>query len=169
MKRILAPLVILTITFVFSSCTTTEGSKSAAAPSATASIDVSANAEKEVEAVRQEYDKAYVSQDVAVFDRLASDDYTLTQPDGKVSTKAEVIAWSKAGDVKVEKGQSDKVKIRLYGNTALVTGQWTEKSTTKGKPFAGTVQYTTVYIKKNGKWQIVSDHGTLIASQNQKQ
>lgn len=108
MKRILAPLVILTITFVFSSCTTTEGSKSAAAPSATASIDVSANAEKEVEAVRQEYDKAYVSQDVAVFDRLASDDYTLTQPDGKVSTKAEVIAWSKAGDVKVEKGQSDR-------------------------------------------------------------
>ncbi|MFN7943910.1 MAG: nuclear transport factor 2 family protein [Blastocatellia bacterium] len=170
MKRSLAPIGIILIPLVFYSCASpTEGTKSAATPIATASTEVSANSEKEVETARQEYDKAYVSQDVAAFDRLAADEYLLTQPDGKVSTKAEVIALSKSGDIKVEKGQSDNVKVRLYGNTALVTGQWTEKSTTKGKPFAGTVQYTTVYVKKNGKWQIVSDHGTLIAAQNQKQ
>lgn len=170
MKQTLFPIVILLITVIFTSCATpTEGTKSTAAPSATASVEVSANTEKEVEAVRQEYDKAAVSQDAATFDRLASDDYTLTQPDGKVVTKAEMIAMAKSGDVKVEKGQSDNVKIRLYGNTALVTGRWTEKSTNKGKPFAGTMQYTTVYVKKNGKWQIVSDHGTMIAAPNQKQ
>lgn len=50
----------------------------------------------------------------------------------------------------------------VHGNTALVTSRWTEKSTNKGKPFAGTLLYTTVYVKNNGKWQIVSDQGTLV-------
>jgi ketosteroid isomerase-like protein len=81
---------------------------------------------------------------------------------GKVSTKPELIAMAKAGDTKMEIGRSEDVKVRLYGDTAIVTCRWIEKSTTKGKPFEGTQILTTVWVKNNGTWRIVSDQGTLV-------
>jgi hypothetical protein len=66
---------------------------------------------------------------------------------GKLSNKAQEIADAKSGDTKIEVGRSEDVKVRLYGNTAIVNGRWIEKSNTKGKLFDGTHLYTTVYVK----------------------
>ena len=110
------------------------------------------------------YDKALIEQDAAAFDRLLADEYTVTLPNGKVLTKAEVVANAKSGIVKYEadKTKSDSVKARVFGDTALVTGLWTEKGTSAGKDFDGTLQYTLVFLKRDGAWKIVSDHATLI-------
>ena len=81
---------------------------------------------------------------------------------GKLSNKAQEIADVKSGETKFEVGRSEDVKVRLYGATAIVNGRWVEKSTTKGKPFDGSHLYTTVYLKRDGKWQIVSDQVTPV-------
>ena len=148
---------------IFSSCAATENKSSASpAPAASAATETAANAEQEIRKLQQEYDQAVLKQDASAYDRLFADDYTVTQAGGKVYNKAEMIAMAKAGDTKMEIGRTDDLKIRVYGNTALATCRWTEKSTTKGVPFDGVQLYTTVWVKSNGKWQIVSDQGTLV-------
>jgi hypothetical protein len=78
-----------------------------------------------------------------------ADDAVLTDQNGKVSTKAEVIANAKSGAVKFEVGQSADVKVSFYGDTAVVSSRWTEKSTSNGKQVNSTMQNTTVYVKRS--------------------
>lgn len=166
MTRIFLTLVAIATTAILSSCTSTgEKTSLTPAPSSVAAADSGANAEQEVRAAHQEYDRAWLQQDVAAFDRLLADDATQIDPEGKVLSKAEILANAKSGDLKLEVGQSDDVKIRVYGNTAVVSAHWTEKSTDKGKPFAGTMRNVAVYVKKNGRWQVVSDQVTAIAGE----
>jgi uncharacterized protein (TIGR02246 family) len=163
MKRILMTVVMIVMAALFSSCAASEEKAgSSSVPAAKAATETAANVEREIRDLQQQYDKAALEQDASAYDRLFADDYTITQAGGKVNTKAEMIAMAKAGDTKFEVGRSDDVKVRLYGDTAIVSCRWTEKSTTKGKPFAGTLLYTTVWVKSNGRWQIVSDQGTLV-------
>jgi len=169
MKRTLIIVVLVAIAVVFSSCATGgEKANSSPAPSATATTESAANVEQEIRKIHQEYDRAWLQQDATAFDRLLADDVTQTDPEGKVLSKAEIVANAKSGDVKFEVGQSDDVKVRVYGNTALVTTRWTEKSTNKGKPTTGIMRNTVVYVKKNGNWQVVSDQVTPVTPQQPK-
>lgn len=121
--------------------------------------------EQEVRQILQEYDRAWLQQDAAAFDRLLAEDYTIVEIDGNILSKAAVIANAKSGDLKFESGQSDDIKIRVSDNTAVINGRWTEKSTMKGKPFFdGPMRFTTVVVKKDGRWQIISEQVTPIVS-----
>jgi uncharacterized protein (TIGR02246 family) len=165
MKRIILIGAAVTVAAIFSACLTTEQAGSSPTPSPTAAMEIGASAEQEVRSLGLEYDKAYVQQDAAGFDRLLADEFTLTDHEGKVLSKTEVIAAAKSGNNRVEVGKSEDVKVRLYGNTALVTGRWIEKSTSKGRVINATMQATTVYVKRDGRWQIISDQVTAIAPQ----
>ncbi len=139
----------------------------AAAPASAQTMDKKADqnskAEQEVLKVNKEYDEAIVRQDAAFYDRILADDYVYTNSDGKLVDKAQEMARVKSGDTKFESGQSDDVKVRVYGNMAVVTGRFTAKGQSKGKEFNETERYTTVYLKRQGRWQIVADQTTRIA------
>jgi uncharacterized protein (TIGR02246 family) len=163
MKRLIITGVLIAMAASLSACAApTEKSSASPVPSASASTETAAKVEQEIRDLQAQYDKAALQQDAAAYERLFADDFTLTQMGGKVSTKPELIAMAKAEDTKMEIGRSEDVKVRLYGDTAIVTCRWIEKSTTKGKPFEGTQIFTTVWVKNNGTWRIVSDQGTLV-------
>lgn len=129
-----------------------------------ASVPASANAQKDLARVREEYDRAWLRQDSAVLERLLADDYVQIDPEGKILSKGDVLANARSGEVKFEVGKSDDVKVRTYGNTAVMTGRWTEKSTTKGKESEAVMQNVVVLFRDKGQWQVVSDQVTVIAS-----
>ncbi|MBI1762926.1 MAG: nuclear transport factor 2 family protein [Acidobacteria bacterium] len=173
MKSTLLAVGLATIAASFSACAASgEKASSTPAPAATVAAETpaetAAKAEQEVRQIGREYDKAWLQQDAAAFEKLLADDAVLTDETGKASSKAEVIANAKSGAVKFEVGHSDDVKIHVYGNTVVTSGRWTEKSTNKGKPVNGTMQGTTVYVKRNGAWQVVADHVTLIKAPKSK-
>ena len=122
-------------------------------------------AEQEVLKVFNEYADAIFRQDAAEFERLLVDDYTFTTPDGQFYTKAQKIALVKSGDVKIESGQRDDVKVRVYGGAAVVTSQYTLKGTYQGEPFAETGRSTATFVKRAGRWQFVADHTSRITQQ----
>jgi ketosteroid isomerase-like protein len=129
----------------------------------TAAAEPVAQIEEEVKKISQAYDQAWLRQDAAAFERLLADDAILVDENGRLTTKAEVIANAKSGAVKFEVGKSEDVKRYFYGNTVVTTGRWTEKSTNNGRQVNSTMQNTTVYAKRNGNWQVVADQVTLIA------
>jgi len=60
----------------------------------------------------------------------------------------------------------DKIKVRVYGDAAVVTGHGVRAGTYNGVPFKDRqVFWTDTFIKKDGRWQCVASQGTLVAAQ----
>ena len=52
------------------------------------------------------------------------------------------------------------MKVRIFGDTAVVTGSYKEKSTYKFKDTSGKYSFTDVWVKRGGDWQIVAEQTT---------
>lgn len=163
MKQILSFLILVVVTGFFSSCATTEQNVNAKpAPTATTAVENATNTEQVIRKLHQAYERAWVQQDAATFERLLADDVTQTDGQGKVLSKAEIISNAKSGAVKFESGTSEDLKIRVYGDTVILTELWKENSMNNGIKTVASMRNTVVYLKKNENWQVVSDQVTVI-------
>ena len=151
MKRILAiGLVVLT---AFAVCTYAADKKKMSAD------------EEALTKIETEWGMALVKVDFATIDRIVSPDWILTTPDGSQQTKAEADADLKSGKLKFESFKVDDLKVRVYGNAAVVFGLATEKVSIGGKDMSGQNRFTDTFIKRDGKWQGVATHVTAVAKQ----
>ena len=97
------------------------------------------------------------------FEENLSDEYVLITPTGTVKTKQDVIRELSAPGMRVEPFEPFDVQVRLYGDTAVVTGRMRQRFVLGGIRYANDVRYTDVYVKRKGKWQIVSAHASTVA------
>ena len=118
--------------------------------------------EDEIKRVESEWGDAFERRDMETLDRLMADDYILTDPLGSVRTKAESLAAIERNEVHFESTRSDNVKVRINGDTAVVTGRSTFRGRYKGWSMAGQYQYTDVLVKRRGSWQAVGSHITAV-------
>ena len=100
--------------------------------------------------------------DVAANDRIIADDYLGTEPDGKRVHKADLIAELKSGEALASNRlNEDDVTIRFYGDTAIVNGSESWKLKKDGK--TGRYIWTDIFVKRNGKWQVVASQDLEVA------
>ncbi|HKU76560.1 MAG TPA: nuclear transport factor 2 family protein [Pyrinomonadaceae bacterium] len=121
--------------------------------------------EEELLKANREYDQALVRGDAVALDRLYSEEFVYTTPDGEVRNKAQQLAFTRSGDLRLEAGQSDEVKVRVYGNTAVMTGRFTAKGKLIDKNIDIRERYTAVWVKRSGRWRLVAEQGNLIKQQ----
>ncbi|HKZ79143.1 MAG TPA: nuclear transport factor 2 family protein [Pyrinomonadaceae bacterium] len=112
--------------------------------------------------IEQELLDALLKGDASANERYLADSFTFIAPNGMVSDKAQGIADIKSGDLKFESSKVDDMKVRVYGDTAVVTYITTDKGTYKGQDISGQYRWTDVFVKQGGKWQIVAGQGTPI-------
>jgi ketosteroid isomerase-like protein len=93
---------------------------------------------------------------------LYSNEFVYTSFDGELRSKAQQLAFTRSRDLQLESGQSDDVRIRVYGNTAVMAGRFTAKGKFKGSAIEVRERYTAVWIKKQGRWQLVAEQGNSI-------
>ena len=91
-----------------------------------------------------------------------TDDYIVTDADSNVSTKAQEIAFIRSGEFVVTSCVHHEMKVRVYGDAAVVTGRSTMKETYKGKDYIVNVRWTDTWIKSAGHWQCVAGHVSQI-------
>ena len=134
----------------------------AAAPTLTQSRTMAPtkpSVERHLIELERQLSEALVRQDVAVLDRLWSDDLVFTFPDGKLSNKRERLAGQKPG---AQSSQSesettnDEVKVYVYGKTAVVTVLATWKGKANNQAYSSQFQATHVWAKQEGRWQLVA-------------
>ena len=125
--------------------------------------DQNRKAEQEVAQIERQRAEALVRQDITLLDRTMAEEYRFTTPTGEVVTKAQEMASFKAGDTKFESFNTEDVRVRIYGDTAVVTGRAMIKGQSKGQDISGEYRYTRVYAKPHEDWQIVASHFTAIA------
>jgi ketosteroid isomerase-like protein len=126
--------------------------------------DTSAD-EARIRTLNEESGEAQVKRDIAALDRMLADDFILTRANGVVANKAENLADVQSGDRSFASYTSDDVRVRLYGDAAVVTGRVTSTGTYKGQDFSGRFRYTKMFIKRDGQWRIVAWHATLMPQQ----
>ena len=97
---------------------------------------------------------AIIHKDAAALNRQYTDDYFRTSETGRVSGKSEFIANAINPDYETTKLEASDVKIRVYGNVAVVTELVTATGAPKGKtPTEHVARQTVVWLKQEGVWQ----------------
>jgi ketosteroid isomerase-like protein len=105
---------------------------------------------------------AVVKGDVATLEKQTSDDYTLINMNGQMSGKPQMVNAFKTGQTKHTSDELSDMKVRVYGNTAVITGKADVKGTLGGKDATGQIMFTRVYVKKGGQWQSVAFQQTRV-------
>jgi uncharacterized protein (TIGR02246 family) len=139
-------------------------------PAAQPSTSMAASpAEQELLKVEREWLDAYLKRDAAAIDRIEANDFVITHADGRMMTKADEIASLKkpapAGPGPTF--MTSDTKVRVYGDAAVLTGKFIQKGVygdgpKKGQEYNIQQRYTDVYVKRDGRWQVVASHLTGI-------
>jgi ketosteroid isomerase-like protein len=132
-----------------------------------------ARAEREIRALEAQLSRAVVAGDRAFFERVLAADFTHISHAGKFKTRAEWMAEEKvenrqgkpqAGKTTYEAFDVDDLAVRIYGETAVVTGRSTPKGrNARGEPIRGQYRFLRVWVQRDGRWQAVAFQGTRIA------
>ena len=102
---------------------------------------------------------AYLRGEADKIANFLTDDYTLTNSKGKISTAADDIEDAKSGRVHYEVFENYDMKVRLYGgHTGIVTGKTKVKGTAEGKPIDIVVQFTDTFVKQGDQWRLAAGH-----------
>ena len=112
--------------------------------------------------LEKERNRAITSGDAAALERMTSDDYTFITLRGELRTKAEIVQGFKSGSFHYDSRQISDLGVRVYGDTAVVTGRAIQNGKENGRDYSGDYRFTRVYIKKDGRWQTVALQTTLI-------
>ena len=60
-------------------------------------------------------------------------------------------------------GAISDVKVSVYGKVAVMTGLNRSQASFKGMDASGEYRFTDVFVKRDGRWQVVTSHLTRVA------
>ena len=113
--------------------------------------------------IQQRLARAWMAGDRAAIERIIAPDWTVTGTDGSVSTRADVLR--DVFETKVHRitlVQIDDVRVRVFGDAAVVTGRTHGRGEYSSVPYDVTVRFTDVFVRRNGRWQAVASHASLL-------
>ena len=102
-----------------------------------------------------EFARAITNNDVNAVDGFLADDWIIVDPDGGIIDKVRFLGIIKSGALSHEMMESADLRVRLYGNTAVVTGLTTTKGKFMGQDFTSCERATDIFVKQNDRWQCV--------------
>jgi ketosteroid isomerase-like protein len=122
----------------------------------------SASQHKEIEGLEQDWRRALLASNMSELDHLLADDYLGVTANGTLETKADLLAMRRTGTIRFSQLDLSDLKVRVYGDTAVVTSKAEVSGTNGGTDISGRYRYTRVYNRRNGQWRIVSFEASRI-------
>ena len=101
---------------------------------------------------------AYQNHDVEGVRNFLTDDYTLTDSKGVVTTKQDDLDDFLKDRIRYTVFANQNMKVRVYPGAAVVTGQTLVKGNAQGKPFDVEVQFTDTLVYVQGRWRLAAGH-----------
>ena len=100
--------------------------------------------------------------DAAFLENSTTDDYTAVGGMGNVMSRSDAIQMRKSGDVKYSSIDVSDKKVRVYGNSAVLTATADIKGSVKDKDISGKYRIGQVWVKQGGKWKIAHMQSTKV-------
>jgi ketosteroid isomerase-like protein len=114
-----------------------------------------------VAALDTRYQAAVKANDWAGMDAILADDFVLVTGSGKVFTKADLLAGARSRSAVFEHQEDTQQKVRIWGNTAVVTALLWEKGIEGGKAFDKHLWFSDTYVRTPTGWRYVFGQASL--------
>jgi len=123
----------------------------------------SQDAESEIRRLEALWTKAEIAKDAATVGTLLADDFVYVDPDGNPMSAREDLSGIGDPDFRVESYGVSGLKVRVYGDMAIVTGVETLKHASyAGQDLSGRYRMVTVWVRRSGAWKAEHAQETLI-------
>lgn len=122
----------------------------AGTPAGYAQAGFDADAESKIVAMEHVWAQAYTIRDPKALASILDDGFVCVTSEGKVLTKAEVLA-----DVKTSTALqilTESMVVHLHGDTAIVSGSFRTKGVERDKPYTRRERFVDTWLYKNGQW-----------------
>jgi ketosteroid isomerase-like protein len=110
------------------------------------------------------WNEAQLTGDANALDRLWAADLVVTVPNMPVMDKSESLGFVRSGKMKFETYKTSDIRIRVYGNAAVVTGQLERHRSGNRGEFEEDWRFTKVYVRRARKWKVVAWHGSPVGN-----
>jgi len=107
---------------------------------------------------------AMVAGDTAALERMLGEDLSYTHSTGQVQDRREFLAALAAKSLRYAAMSPADVRVRVFGETGVVTGRIDMKVVVDQAERAIAARYTAVYVHRDGRWQLVAWQSSSIAA-----
>ena len=109
--------------------------------------------------------RAWTGRDRATVERIIAPEWRSTGPDGRATDRPQLLADVFEKRVhKIHTVEIDDVRVRVYGDAAVVTGRTHGVGEFAGSPYDVVIQFTDTFVRRAGQWQAVASHASLFAT-----
>jgi ketosteroid isomerase-like protein len=106
---------------------------------------------------------AWVNGDRPFIEALLAPDWAVTDPSGKVLSRQQVMDEAfVSSDRDITAMTIDDVRVRVFGDTAVVTGRTRATGTQQGTSVSVVLRFTDVFVRSDAGWQVVASQGTIV-------
>jgi uncharacterized protein (TIGR02246 family) len=120
--------------------------------------------EKEILQMEEVQDHAIMQNDADTLEHIYAPDFAYVNQYGELIPREKVLAGFRSAKAKFSTPMKhDDIHIRVYGDTAVLTGRSTGTFNYNDKVSDGPRRFTNVYVKRDGRWQLVAHQSTNVA------
>jgi ketosteroid isomerase-like protein len=116
--------------------------------------------EEELLKLEESFAEAIVKNDLEGIGRLVADDWIIIDPNGEIVDRTRFFEVIKSGALTHDTMDSEDFRVRVYGDSAVVTGITRTKGKFMGQEFSTQERATDVFVKRDGRWRCVLTHLT---------
>ena len=111
--------------------------------------------EEELANVEQEFTNAIVKNNPEEIRQFVTDDWIIINADGGLIEKERFLEVIKSGTLTHEMMESDDMRVRVYGDCAVVSALTRSKGKFMGQEFNTHERSTDVFVRCDGQWRCV--------------
>ena len=119
-------------------------------------------AEEEFLKLEKAFAEAIVKNDLEGIGRIVADDWIIVDPNGEIVDRTRFFEVIKSGALTHDMMESKDSRVRVYGDSAVVTAVTRTKGKFMGHDFSTQERATDVFVKRDGRWQCVLTHLTRL-------
>jgi ketosteroid isomerase-like protein len=110
---------------------------------------------EEVLKMEKRFADAIAKNDPEEIGRFVTDDWIIINADGGIIDKERFLEVIKSGALTHEMMESDDIRLRLYGDSAVLTALTRSKGKFMGHEFTTHERSTDVFVRRDGQWRCV--------------
>ena len=113
-------------------------------------------------ALERELNSAIAERNAPRVADLLADDWILVSGAGKVKTKSDILAEIALPELEYQEIDTRDVMVRVWGDTAVITGTLHQRYRLRGKQTDVTLRYTDTWARTGESWRQVSGHASRL-------
>jgi len=121
--------------------------------------------EQQMSALLTDWGNALIKRDMVFLEKVLAAEFKGVDELGAIFTREQYLTTMKSEDQVVKSFEFSELGARDYGEYAVLTVKHSGEASYKGKVEAGTYRTTLVFARREGRWQCVASHASVVAKQ----